>query len=477
MAPGSASGKHPFYVVCKCGLGCCVCGGRRVGVGVWGLGLLVVLPVCALFVGGGGWVWVKCPCGGFGSHLGCWVFGWCWCSRRVVWLSATVRHCAPCRRGVHRAEGECTVQKGGAPCRRGVHRAEGGGAVQKGGTPASLPYPAVPPPNAMSAFSSETDAAPSKAIVVNRFQSCACDTYRTESPGDSPGTLDPPSWHTPSTPTSAVPSAHLRHSLPPAPARGVRRVGAELAAVGGPAALVVPPALGALQPPVAHDGPAAPLALHAPRVRLQRPPGLRPRGAPRLRAVQLRRGARAHEQLRRGRREVRVPEPPPRRRGAAHGAQVLGVLPQGARADAEQQEGPEAEEGEAAEDAGGRRGVGVAQGVEQDHPQRPDGHEVEPEHEADLKGTTGVQARPPPPAPSTAAGGVMDLALLGVCRGALACRLRCRGLSNAGVCQSVVRSACSVCSVLRRMGGGGGYRNCIDTEAPKTLQCDRGNAL
>ena len=90
MAPGSASGKHPFYVVCKCGLGCCVCGGRRVGVGVWGLGLLVVLPVCALFVGGGGWVWVKCPCGGFGSHPGCWVFGWCWCSRRVVWLSATV---------------------------------------------------------------------------------------------------------------------------------------------------------------------------------------------------------------------------------------------------------------------------------------------------------------------------------------------------------------------------------------------------
>ena len=90
MAPGSASGKHPFYVVCKCGLGCCVCGGRRVGVGVWGLGLLVVLHVCALFVGGGGWVWVKCPCGGFGSHPGCWVFGWCWCSRRVVWLSAAV---------------------------------------------------------------------------------------------------------------------------------------------------------------------------------------------------------------------------------------------------------------------------------------------------------------------------------------------------------------------------------------------------
>ena len=61
MAPRSASGKHPFYVVCKCGLGGCVCGGRRVGVGVWGLGLLVMLRVRALFVGGGGCVWVKCP--------------------------------------------------------------------------------------------------------------------------------------------------------------------------------------------------------------------------------------------------------------------------------------------------------------------------------------------------------------------------------------------------------------------------------
>ena len=63
--PESASRKHPFYVVCKCGLGCCVCGGRPVGVGVWGLGLLVMLHVRALFVGGGGcvgevpvwWVW------------------------------------------------------------------------------------------------------------------------------------------------------------------------------------------------------------------------------------------------------------------------------------------------------------------------------------------------------------------------------------------------------------------------------------
>ena len=90
MAPGSASGKHPFYVVCRCGLDCCVCGGRRVGVGAWGRGPLVMLHVRALFAGGGGWVWVKCPCGGCSPHPGCWVLGWCWCSRRAVWLSATV---------------------------------------------------------------------------------------------------------------------------------------------------------------------------------------------------------------------------------------------------------------------------------------------------------------------------------------------------------------------------------------------------
>ena len=59
MAPGSASGKHPFYVVCKRGLGCCMCGGRLVGIGVWGRGPLVMLHVRALFVGGGGCVWVK----------------------------------------------------------------------------------------------------------------------------------------------------------------------------------------------------------------------------------------------------------------------------------------------------------------------------------------------------------------------------------------------------------------------------------
>ena len=90
MAPGSASGKHPFYVVCKCGLGCCVCGGRRVGVGAWGRGPLVMFHVRPLFVDGGGCMWVKCPCGGFGLHPGCWVLGWCWCLRWVVWLSAAV---------------------------------------------------------------------------------------------------------------------------------------------------------------------------------------------------------------------------------------------------------------------------------------------------------------------------------------------------------------------------------------------------
>ena len=46
--------------MCKCGLGCCVCGGCRVGVGAWGRGPLVMLHVRALFVGGGGCVWVKC---------------------------------------------------------------------------------------------------------------------------------------------------------------------------------------------------------------------------------------------------------------------------------------------------------------------------------------------------------------------------------------------------------------------------------
>ena len=87
MAPGSASGKHPFYVVCKCGLGCCVCGGRRVGVGVWGLGLVVMLHVRALFVGSGGCVWVKCTLGvgclaDFGARG-----GWCGCPPLLLWYT------------------------------------------------------------------------------------------------------------------------------------------------------------------------------------------------------------------------------------------------------------------------------------------------------------------------------------------------------------------------------------------------------
>ena len=49
----------------------------------------------ALFAGGGGCAWVNCPCGGSGPHPGRWVLGWCWCLRRVVWLSAAivVVHC------------------------------------------------------------------------------------------------------------------------------------------------------------------------------------------------------------------------------------------------------------------------------------------------------------------------------------------------------------------------------------------------
>ena len=40
-----AGNQHPFYVVRKCGLGCCVCGGRRVGVGACCHGPLVMLHV------------------------------------------------------------------------------------------------------------------------------------------------------------------------------------------------------------------------------------------------------------------------------------------------------------------------------------------------------------------------------------------------------------------------------------------------
>ena len=96
MAPGSASRKHPFCVVCVwpwlsrvgCGVG--------VGVGVWGCGPLVVPCVRALFVGGSGCAWVGCPCGGSSTHPGRWVLGLCQCLRRVLWLSAAIAvvHCS-----------------------------------------------------------------------------------------------------------------------------------------------------------------------------------------------------------------------------------------------------------------------------------------------------------------------------------------------------------------------------------------------
>ena len=41
-----------------------------------------------LVAGGSGCAWVKCPCGGAKPRR--WVLGWCWCLRRVVWLSAAV---------------------------------------------------------------------------------------------------------------------------------------------------------------------------------------------------------------------------------------------------------------------------------------------------------------------------------------------------------------------------------------------------
>ena len=99
MAPGSASGKHPFYVVCRCGLGCCVSGGRCVGVGAWGRGPLVMLHVCALFVGGGGCVWVKFPCRRCGPTLGvgCWAGGGArggWCGCPPLLLRSTISLCS-----------------------------------------------------------------------------------------------------------------------------------------------------------------------------------------------------------------------------------------------------------------------------------------------------------------------------------------------------------------------------------------------
>ena len=85
LAPGSASGKHPFCFVCGCGTSCRVCGGCGVGVGVWGCVPLVMLYVRAVFVGGGGCAWVRCLGGG-----GRWGLGWCRCLWRALWLSAAV---------------------------------------------------------------------------------------------------------------------------------------------------------------------------------------------------------------------------------------------------------------------------------------------------------------------------------------------------------------------------------------------------
>ena len=73
-----------------------MCGGRRVGVGAWGRGHLVMLHVRALFVGGGGCVWVKCPCGGSGPHPGCWVLGVGLLLVRYTTLLCSAILCAAC---------------------------------------------------------------------------------------------------------------------------------------------------------------------------------------------------------------------------------------------------------------------------------------------------------------------------------------------------------------------------------------------
>ena len=88
LAPRSASGKHPFYVVCGCGIGCRACGGCGVGVGLWGCGPLVMLCMRALFAGGGGCAWVGCLRGGSSARPVHWVLGSCRCLWRVLWLSA-----------------------------------------------------------------------------------------------------------------------------------------------------------------------------------------------------------------------------------------------------------------------------------------------------------------------------------------------------------------------------------------------------
>ena len=66
LAPGSASRKHPFCVVCVRVALVVMCAGC--GVGVWGCGPLMMLCVCALFVGGG--VGQSMPCGDVQSSGG-----------------------------------------------------------------------------------------------------------------------------------------------------------------------------------------------------------------------------------------------------------------------------------------------------------------------------------------------------------------------------------------------------------------------
>ena len=108
LAPGSASERHHFCVVCVRVALVVLCGGCGVSVGVWGCGPLVVPCVRALFVGGSGCAWVGCPRGVSSTHPGHRVLGLCRCLRRVLWLPTVamvccstvlcVALCCPCTR-------------------------------------------------------------------------------------------------------------------------------------------------------------------------------------------------------------------------------------------------------------------------------------------------------------------------------------------------------------------------------------------
>ena len=97
MAPGSASGKHPFYVVRKCGLGCwlCVCSactqpllatGARCGFVCLGSGFGCAPPplagvlgcVCAPLAPSHSWPWVR--------GVGVCVWAWVSAAPRHSWL-------------------------------------------------------------------------------------------------------------------------------------------------------------------------------------------------------------------------------------------------------------------------------------------------------------------------------------------------------------------------------------------------------